>query len=183
MAGVVSSGPPAYAWDWLARQRIVWQECRRRLLAAHRGDSTRVAAVGSGGDFPDWAGDHTDLLRSTASEAREHGTSARVYRDLDTRAEVIVALRADYPTDSRVREVVDTVVGEIAFLGRLDVSLAELGVRSAPRGMRWWWSHLTGRPAPASPSEASSTSEPETSVPLQLRLVDVLAGYGDATEH
>ena len=179
----MSSGPPAYAWDWLARQRIVWQECRRRLLATEPGGSTRVtAAAGSGGDVPDWAGDHPDLLRPTASDVAAHGTSARDYRALDTRAEVIGALRADYPTDARVRGVVDAVVGEVAFLRRLDVSLAEIGVRSAPRGMRWWWSHLTGRPVPIPPSEASSTSDPAASVPLQLRLVDVLAGYGDATE-
>lgn len=179
---MVSSGPPAYAWDWLARQRIVWQECRRRLLATDPDGSTRHSATGSGGDVPDWAGDHPDLVRPTSPEAGEHGACTRDYRTLDTRAEVIGALRADYPNDGRVRGVVDAVVGEVAFLGRLDVTLAELGVRSAPRGMRWWWSHLTGRPVPAAPSESPSTSEPAASVPLQLRLVDVLAGYGDATE-
>ena len=180
---MVKSGPPAYAWDWLARQRIVWQECRRRLLAADPDGSNRVTATGSGGDVPDWAADHPDVVRSTPSDPGEHGASARDYRTLDTRADVIGALRADYPHDRRVRGVVDAVVGEVAFLGRLDMSLAELGVRSAPRGMRWWWSHLTGRPVPDVPSDSPSTSEPAASVPLQLRLVDVLAGYGDATEH
>ena len=180
---MVSSGPPAYAWDWLARQRIVWQECRRRLLAADPEGSTRHSVTGSGGDVPDWARDHPDLVRSTRTDLGGQGASARDYRALDTRADVIGALRADYPHDRRVRGVVDAVVGEVAFLGRLDVSLAELGVRSAPRGMRWWWSHLTGRPTPVAPSESPSTSEPAASVPLQLRLVDVLSGYGDATEH
>lgn len=26
-----SSGPPAYAWDWVSRQRLVWREVRARL--------------------------------------------------------------------------------------------------------------------------------------------------------
>ena len=180
---MVRSGPPAYAWDWLARQRLVWQECRRRLLAADPTGSTRHSRTASGSDIPDWAADHPDLVRSTRSDPGEHEASERDYRALDTRADVIGALRADYPNDGRVREVVDAVVGEVAFLGRLDVSLSELGVRSAPRGMRWWWAHLTGRPVPAAPSDPPSTSEPAATIPLQLRLVDVLAGYGDATEH
>jgi hypothetical protein len=29
-----SSGPPAYAWDWVSRQRLVWREVRSRLARA-----------------------------------------------------------------------------------------------------------------------------------------------------
>ena len=184
---MASTGPPAYAWDWLARQRLVWRECRRLLSTAAPGTAPAAPAApaargGRSRDFPDWSGDHPDLVPPSASEAPEPGPALRDYRALDTRAGVIAALREDYPADPRVRVAVDTVVGEVAFLGRLDVSLTDLGVRSAPRGMRWWWTHLTGRPAPATPSGPASASEPTASVPLQLRLVDVLAGYGDATE-
>ena len=106
----------------------------------------------------------------------------RDYRSLGTRAEVIAALRVDYPSDAAARRIVDAVVGEIAFLGRLDAPLTALGVRSAPRGMRWWWSHLTGQEDAALPSAAAGPSEHQPTVPLQLRLIDVLSGYGDATE-
>lgn len=178
-----STAPPAFAWDWLARQRVVWQEARRQLI--DRPARPRDAAEDGSprpGDVPDWAPDHPDLaLRSRQSPDRE--VAGRDYRELGTRAEVIAALRADYPHDARVRTVVDTVVCELAFLGRLDVTLHELGVRSAPRGMRWWWSHLTGRPTPEAPSSDADGSETSMIIPTQLRLVDVLAGYGDVKEH
>lgn len=29
-----ASGPPGYAWDWVARQRLVWRQARSRLAAA-----------------------------------------------------------------------------------------------------------------------------------------------------
>jgi len=29
-----SGGPPAYAWDWVSRQRLVWREARSRLARA-----------------------------------------------------------------------------------------------------------------------------------------------------
>lgn len=101
---------------------------------------------------------------------------------LDTRAECIAALRIDYPDDAVVRATVDGVVAEVAFLGRLDVALHELGVRSAPRGMRWWWTHLTGRDADEGRSDLSAGDEHPAPIPLQLRLVDVLAGYGDVVD-
>ena len=40
------SGPPAYAWDWFTRQRLLWREVRSRL--ANSGDAAaarRYAAV------------------------------------------------------------------------------------------------------------------------------------------
>lgn len=178
MAG---DAPPAYAWDWLARQRLVWQETRRRLIAAHV--PPQMAPLRAVRDVPDWAADHPDLTPDPSAVAvadlAERVAGVTDYRRLDTRAEVITALRADYPHEAQVRATVDAVVAEIAFLGRLDVPLAELGVRHAPRGMRWWWSHLTGGSIPAESSDAAMVSEPASDVPLQLRLVDVLAGYGD----
>jgi len=183
---VVSAAPPAYAWDWLARQRMVWQEIRRRLIARSldTASSTDPIRRPAAADVPDWAADHPDLARSNNDPSPEGSAPAgapRDYRSLGTRAEVVAALRADYPDHATIRTTVDAVIGEIGFLGRLDVPLAELGVRSAPRGMRWWWSHLTGRAGDAAPSDSVGDSEPATSTPVQLRLLDVLAGYGDTT--
>ncbi len=132
----MSAGPPAYAWDWFARQRLLWREARSRLAAS-----------------------------STPTAAR--------YGSLDTRNEVVPLLRTDYRTDEVVRAAVDGVVRDIAFLGRTDRTFADLGARNPPRGMRWWWTALTGeqltRPSPAAvpPSDAD-----------QLRLDEVFDGYG-----
>ena len=101
------TGPPAYAWDWFARQRLLWREARSRLAVASSPTAARYAAV-------------------------------------DERAEVLALLRADYLRDQLVRGIVDEVVAEYAFLGRTDARFAELGLSSAPRGMRWWWTALTG---------------------------------------
>jgi hypothetical protein len=97
---------------------------------------------------------------------------------------VIGALRTDYADDPEIRSITDAVVTELAFLGRLDVSLERRGVLAPPRGMRWWWEHLggvvhavpDGSPAP---SAAGHGSAPTDHVPVQLRLVDILSGYGD----
>ena len=168
--------PPGYAWDWLARQRLVWLEAARRLSEmsdAHRGPHP---------DIPDWS----DLVPSRTPHATGPATGAeppaRTPRDwsvLDTRADVVTALRADYTTDPAVRRATDGAVTDLAFLGRLDVPLAARGVRSVPRGMRWWWTHLGGAEAPDS-STAAPVDEPRRALPLQLQLADVLDGYGDA---
>lgn len=135
------SGPPAYAWDWFARQRLLWREVRVRL---------------GGGDGP----------------------TARRYRDIEVRGDVIPMLRADYPRDDEVRRTVDEVVTELVFLGRTDGRFAELGVANPPRGMRWWWSQLTGEdleaPVPRPPLAATSEDPGAT----QLALDDVFEGYG-----
>jgi hypothetical protein len=59
------------------------------------------------------------------------------------------------------------------FLEATDRPFAELRVRNAPRGLRWWWRELTGEdvdhPPPAVPLHSAS----------QMRLDDVLEGYGD----
>ena len=191
---MVLDGPPAYAWDWLARQRVAWQEIRRSLLTATgnaAGSATGGAAVG---DVPDWSADHLDALTSppervtgafsapvrvatSTADAADHD-----YRTLDTRAEVIAALRADYGADDAVRRTVDAVVAEVAFLGRLDVPLHELGVRSAPRGMRWWWCHLGGTGLDDGRDGVGDTDDARPVLSTQLRLVDVLSGYGDALD-
>lgn len=174
--------PPAYAWDWFARQRPVWTEVARRLAAPP------APALGPHPDVPDWS----DLV--TRSEPEPPHRSPRGWRTLDTRTEFVAVLRAAYDTDPEVREVTDAVVTELAFLGRLGTPLAERGVLAPPRGMRWWWDHLGGVAGtaptsprdrgegprrPAVPSGRRSESETPAQLPVQLRLVDVLAGYGD----
>jgi hypothetical protein len=84
-------------------------------------------------------------------------------------------LRADYPRDPLVRDTVDRVVAELAFLGRTDVPFADLGATNPPRGMRWWWSALTGEEL-SGPAATQTPPEPEP--PLQLALDDVHEGYG-----
>jgi len=209
--------PPVYAWDWLARQRVVWNEMRRRLLSSDTGagpDAGDDAARGldlrphgaspatapsaipaaratsstkaprSSHDVPDWAADHPDLQLSAPAVEAVEDVAARHhdYRTLDTRAEVVAALRIDYPSDARVRRTVDAVVAEVAFLGRLDIPLHELGVRAAPRGMRWWWCHLGGNGIDDGRTDGDLVDGDGPNLPTQLRLVDVLAGYGDVSD-
>jgi hypothetical protein len=137
---VARSGPPAYAWDWFARQRLLWRETRARLAGVSAPAATRYVA-------------------------------------LDTKADVVAALRSDYARDEVVRSVLHRVVAEVAFLGRTDVPFDRLGVTNAPRGMRWWWTALTGEELdrPASRHGVASGA----SASSQLTLDDVHEGYGD----
>jgi hypothetical protein len=150
---VARSGPPAYAWDWFARQRLPWREVR-------------------------------SLLASSASPA------AARYAAVETKSDVMALLRADHPRDPDVRRTVDAVVAEVVFLGRTDRTFAELGLRSAPRGMRWWWTALTGEDldgAAAPGPRHGAASHPPAAEQLHLAvpdedepytLDDVLGGYG-----
>lgn len=148
------SGPPAFAWDWFARQRLLWREVRSRLAAG-----------------------------TTSAAPRYHA--------VDTKAEVVAMLRADYLRDDAVRTTVDRVVAELAFLGRTDRDFAQLGIRTAPRGMRWWWTTLTGedlegpsaRPPLAARGDPAPGAEQLALVDVedldqQLTLDDVHGGYG-----
>jgi hypothetical protein len=135
---VARSGPPAYAWDWFSRQRLLWREARSRLAGSATPAASRYAA-------------------------------------LDSRSEVVAALRSDYSRDEVVRSVVHQIVGEVAFLSRLQVPFSQLGVSSAPRGMRWWWTALTGEEL-----DAPVVHDPAPDTPgRQLTLDDVHEGYGD----
>src|SRR5690606_26083510 len=87
--------------------------------------------------------------------------AAARYAALDARAEVVSLLRADYGRDDAVREVVDGVVTDLVFLGRTNGTFEALGMSNAPRGLRWWWSALTGEEAtgPASPAVPAKRSQ------------------------
>jgi hypothetical protein len=149
---VARSGPPAYAWDWFARQRLPWREVRSRLVSGGSPAAARYAAV-------------------------------------ETKSDVMALLRADHPRDPEVRRAVDAVVAEVVFLDRTDRTFAQLGLRSAPRGMRWWWTALTGEDLDQVPSGTTRTAPPAKPAAEQLHLVgpdedepytldDVLGGYG-----
>jgi hypothetical protein len=36
-----SAGPPAYAWDWFSRQRLLWREARSRLASGAEPHASR----------------------------------------------------------------------------------------------------------------------------------------------
>ncbi len=130
----MSTVPPAYAWDWFARQRLLWRNAQIRLAGATAPVSVRYAQV------------------------------------VD-KQDVLPALREDYPDDAIVQDVVKAVIAEFVFLGQVDGHFEELGARNAPRGMRWWWTAITGR-------EAQAPSRPPPPA-RQLALEDVLQGWGD----
>lgn len=72
----------------------------------------------------------------------------RRYALVEARDDVMDRLRHDYPIDAVVVEVVHRHVDAAVFLGRADRGLDALGIRNAPRGLRWWWSAITGLPDP-----------------------------------
>lgn len=133
---MTAPSPPAYAWDWFARQRLLWREARSRLA-----------------DMP--------------------GPTGARYGLVATKADALGLLRADYPDNDAVRRVVDGVVADLAFLGRTDRPFEALGMRAAPRGLRWWWSTITGEQL-TTPRQVEASA-----IPRQLELPDVLGGYGD----
>jgi hypothetical protein len=137
----VTKGPPAYAWDWFARQRLLWREVRSRIAASSTPAASRYAAA-------------------------------------ETRSEVVPMLRAEYQRNDTVRAAVDAVVTELTFLGRTDRPFTALGVRNAPRGMRWWWTALTGEEldTPRRPGDGVAAGVPPEAD--QLTLDEILRGYG-----
>lgn len=144
------SGPPAYAWDWFARQRLLWREATSRL-------------------------------------ARSGTPVAPRYASLDARAEAVALLRADYPRDEAVRATVDGVVADLVFLGHTDRDFAQLGLHNPPRGLRWWWSALTGEDPEAvalpatrpSPAHGQMSLDDLAAVDARLAMERVHEGYGD----
>jgi len=138
--------PPAYAWDWFGRQRLLWHYARLSLIAA---------------DQP------SDLiLRYSATDARN---------------DTLKLLREGYPLNPLVVTAVHDTISERVFLHRLHLPLADHGFHNAPRGLRWWWTALTG--------ETSTGAAPPVVNAIQLALgfeaasyvhqKDIYEGYGD----
>lgn len=126
----------------------------------------------------DWVSRQRLVWREARSRlAREPDPVGRRYGAVSAKPDVVPLLRTDYPTDPVVARTVREVVADLVFLGRTDRSFAELSVRNAPRGLRWWWRELTGEDVGAPPPANAGT--PADRVPTQLELEDVLGGYGD----
>ncbi len=144
--------PPRHAWDWFARQRLLWRHVRRDLAAAADPVGTR-------------------------------------YRLVDARDDVVARLRQDYPTDDVVAATVHRRVDVDIFLGNADRGLDALGIRNAPRGLRWWWSAVTGQPdatdTPAARTDrqlaldVDRTDAVAAHEPGQPGLDEVRYGWGD----
>lgn len=130
--------PPEYAWDWFARQRLLWREVRQRLS--------------------DGAG---------AAAAR--------YSAAETKGEVLTLLKADYGRDEQVCREVRAAVARLAFLGRTHVPFEQLGVPHPPRGLRWWWTALTGERLAMTPPRSEAG---QSRGPVQLSLDEIQQGLG-----
>jgi hypothetical protein len=86
------------------------------------------------------------------------------YGLVEAREDVMGLLRQDYPGDPVVVEAVHRHVDAQVFLGRADRGLEALGIRNAPRGLRWWWSAVTGLPD----TTARPRPRPERQLALDL---------------
>lgn len=143
---------------------------------------------------PGYAWDWVTRQRLVWREARSRlaasgGPEEARYRPVLDRSDVLACLRADYPSDSDVREVLHAVIAEVAFGGRTHVPFAQVGFRTAPRGLRWWWTAVTGevldRPRPAPGIESDQAGPQQLTLPElaeldpQPALDDVAEGYGD----
>lgn len=148
--GPASTSPPRHAWDWFARQRLLWR-------GVHRDLSTQDPPVGPR------------------------------YRLVDTRADVVACLRRDYPDDEVVRNVVHRRIDSEIFLGHAHRGLEGLGIRNAPRGLRWWWATITGAEVPETTRTAGAagpTHRRQLALDLppgagEQSLDDVHVGWGD----
>ncbi|MDX1510633.1 MAG: hypothetical protein R3249_04765 [Nitriliruptorales bacterium] len=136
------TSPPGHAWDWFARQRLLWREARARIIAA------------------------ADEVGAAVAER---------YRTMDARPDVVTMLRRDWDASPAVRTIIEDTVADIAFMGRITEPFASLGLRTAPRGLRWWWTAVSGEPIESVTAALARTLED----PEQLSLGDILGGYGD----
>lgn len=143
-----SATPPRHAWDWFARQRLLWRGVRKDLAGQQPPVGPR-------------------------------------YRLVDARTDVVDHLRRDYPVDEVVREVVHAHINSEVFLGHAHRGLEGLGIRNAPRGMRWWWATITGAKMPAAPAPTAH-APPRRQLALDLSrgdpqraIDDVRTGWGD----
>lgn len=106
------------------------------------------------------------------------------YRLVEDRDDVMAHLRIDYPVDDVVATTVHRRIDGDIFLDRAERGLEGLGIRNAPRGLRWWWSAVTGRDdASIDPSGHAPREQLELrldgSGDDQAALDEVRYGWGD----
>lgn len=104
------------------------------------------------------------------------------YTVVDDRDDVLARLKSDYPADELVRASVHRHVDDVVFLGHAHRGLDGLGIRNAPRGMRWWLAAVTGSevPEPPSPSPAQRRRQMQLDIlAAQHQRDDLLTGWGD----
>ncbi len=89
---MVSTGPPAYAWDWFARQRLLWREARSRIAASPSPAAARYAVLDTRSEVvPLLRSDYrTDaVVRSAVDEVVGEiaflGRTDRTFKDLGAR--------------------------------------------------------------------------------------------------
>ena len=85
-----SSTPPGYAWDWVARQRLVWREARSRLARQAEPVGGRYAVVSAKPDVvPLLRRDYPDdpavarVLREVVAEIVFLGRTDRSFDELN----------------------------------------------------------------------------------------------------
>lgn len=137
-----ATSPPGHAWDWFARQRLLWREARARIVAR-----------------PDDVGPQV----------------VERYERMDTKPDVLAMLRRDWEANRAVRTIVEDTVADIAFMGRITEPFEALGLRTAPRGLRWWWTAVSGEPIESVTAALARTLDDNE----QLSLEEILGGYGD----
>lgn len=87
-----SSSPPGYAWDWVARQRLVWREARSRLARQPEPVGRRYTAVSAKPDVMpllqvDYPTDPVvaEVLRGVVADVVFLGRTDRRFEDLEVR--------------------------------------------------------------------------------------------------
>lgn len=135
----------------------------------------------------DWFARQHRLWRAVRADLADHDEPlASRYGLVEARDDVMGRLRRDYTLDPVVVEVVHRHVDSEVFLGRADRGLDALGIRNAPRGLRWWWSAVTGLPDTTGRPTARHRDR-QLSLDLdarrggdeQLALDEVRYGWGD----
>lgn len=131
-----------------------------------------------------WFGRQRLLWRSTRRELADlpDPLGAR-YSLVEDRGDVLERLKADYPDDADVREVVHRRIDQAIFLGHAHRGLEQLGIRNAPRGLRWWWAAVTDTDVPApDPAPSDRARRRQLAIDLQdaqMQLEEVHTGWGD----
>lgn len=114
--------------------------------------------------------------------ANQAGPLGERYRLVEDRDDVLAALKADYPQDAGVRALVHATIDREVFLGQAQRGLDGLGIRNAPRGLRWWLAAITDTDVPEAPTPSEDARRRQLVldvVEAEAHLDDVRTGWGD----